>query len=64
MFLDICDLPHLSPHLSLQCLKQVVHAHHRAMDNLANKQKAIFITNILNDMHADSFSKAHSSRTF
>ena len=40
------DLPHLSP----QCLKQVVHSHHRAMDNLANKLKAIFITNILNGM--------------
>ena len=45
------DLPHLSPH----CVKQVVHSHHRAMDNLANKQKAIFITNILNDMHSHSF---------
>ena len=45
------DLPHLSP----QCLKQVVHSHHRAMDNLANKQKAIFITNILNDMHSHRF---------
>ena len=40
------DLPHLSP----QCLKQVVHSHHRA-----NKQKAIFITNILNYMHSHSF---------
>ena len=26
------DLPYLSP----QCLKKVVHSHHRAMDNLAN----------------------------
>ena len=51
------DLPHLSP----QCLKQVVHSHHRAMDNLANKQKTISITNILIDMF---FSIAHSLKSF
>ena len=45
------DLCHVSP----KCVKQVVHSHHRAMDNLANKQKAIFIINILIDMHSHSF---------
>ena len=45
-------------HLSSQCVKQVVHSHHRAMDNLANKQKTIFFTNILNDMHSHSFFKS------
>ena len=45
------DLPHISP----QYLKQVVHSHPRAMDNVANKQKAISIINILNDTHSHSF---------
>ena len=45
------DLPHLSP----QCVKQVVYSHHPAKDNLTNKQKAICINNILNDMHSHSF---------
>ena len=43
------------PHFSQQSLKQVLHSHHRTMDNLANQQKAIFITNILNDMHSHRF---------
>ena len=43
------------PHLSQQCLKQVLHSHHWAMDNLANQQKAIFITNILNNTHSHRF---------
>ena len=37
------------------CVKQVVYSHHRAKDNLANKQKAILINNILNDMHWHTF---------
>ena len=45
------DLPHLSP----QCVKQVVYSHYRDKDTLANKQKAIFINNILIDMHSHSF---------
>ena len=45
------DFPHHSP----QCVKQVVHSHHRVMNNLANKQKAIFITNNLDDMHSHIF---------
>ena len=45
------DLPHLSP----QCVKQVVFSHYRAKETLANKQKAIFIKNILIDMHSHSF---------
>ena len=45
------DLPHLSP----QCVKQVVFSHYRAKDTLANKQKAIFINNILIDMHSHRF---------
>ena len=42
------DLPHLSP----QCVKQVVFSHYQAKDTLANKQKAIFIKNNLIDMHS------------
>ena len=45
------DLPHLSP----QCVKQVVFFHHRAKDTVANKHKAIFINNILTYMHSYSF---------
>ena len=45
------DLPHLSP----QCVKQVVHYHYRAMEDLANEQKAIFTPNILRYMHSQSF---------
>ena len=45
------DLPHLSP----QCVKQVVCSHYRAKDTLANIQKAIFINDILIDMHSHSF---------
>ena len=45
------DLPHLSP----QCVKQVIYSHYRDKDTLANKQKAIFINNILIDMHSHSF---------
>ena len=42
------DLPHLSPH----CMKQVVvHSCRRAMEDLADKQEAILISNILRDMH-------------
>ena len=37
------------------CVKQVVFCHHRAKDTVANKQKAIFINNILIDMHSHSF---------
>ena len=58
--IDKSALHHFSP----QCLKRVVHSHHRAMDNLANKQKAIFFTNISNDMHSHSFLIAHSLKIF
>ena len=43
------------PHLSPQCVKKVVYSHHQAMGNLSNKRKAIFKSNILNDMHTNSF---------
>ena len=50
--MSLCGrLPHLSP----QCVKQVVCSHYRAKDTLANIQKAIFINNILIDMHSHSF---------
>ena len=45
------DLPHLSP----QCVKQVVCSHYRAKDTVANIQKALFNNNILIDMHSHSF---------
>ena len=45
------DLPHLSP----KCVKQVVCSHYRAKETLAIKQEAIFINNILIDMHSHSF---------
>ena len=41
--IGMLDLPHLSP----QYLEQVVHSHHRAMEDLADKQKTIFTPNII-----------------
>ena len=45
------DLPHHSP----QCVKQLIFSNHRAEDTLANKQKAIFINDILIHMHSHNF---------
>ena len=45
------DLPHFSP----QCVKKVVYSHYHDKDTLANKQKAIFINNLLIDMYSHSF---------
>ena len=46
------------------CEADIVHCHHWLMENLADKQKAIFISNISNDMDTASFLIAHSLKAF